>query len=115
MRKIAHEELVREHRPDAIKERLKHSTASRHTSDAVLGGIDGCVTTFAIVSGAVGANFSPAVVLVLGCANLIADGFSMAISNYEAIKAQQEFKESGDSKVKLESKGLPELLVTLVS
>lgn len=93
MTTTAHEELLREHRPDAIQERLKQSAPSQHISDAVLGGIDGCVTTFAIVSGAVGAGFSPSVALVLGCANLIADGFSMAISNYESIKARREFKE----------------------
>ncbi len=59
-------------------------------SDAVLGGIDGCVTTFALVSGAVGAGFSATVAVVLGLANLLADGFSMAVSNYEAIRAQGE-------------------------
>jgi len=93
MKKAVHEELLREHHPKAIEERLKRSARSQNVSDAVLGGIDGCVTTFAVVSGAVGAGFSPSVALVLGCANLIADGFSMAVSNYESIKTQQEFKE----------------------
>ena len=94
MKKNKHEELIREHRPEAIKERLNRLTKPNIISDAVLGGIDGCVTTFAVVSGAVGAGFSSTVALVLGFANLIADGFSMAISNYESIKAQQEFTES---------------------
>lgn len=58
--------------------------------DAVLGGIDGCVTTFAVVSGAVGAGFSAAVVIILGFANLLADGFSMAVSNYLNTKSQLE-------------------------
>lgn len=91
--KNRHEELVREHFPEAIRERLSHSIRPSVISDAVLGGIDGCVTTFAVVSGAVGAGFSATVALVLGFANLIADGFSMAVSNYESIKAQQEFAE----------------------
>lgn len=58
--------------------------------DAVLGGIDGCVTTFAVVAGAVGANFSATVVIILGFANLLADGFSMAVSNYLNTKSQRE-------------------------
>lgn len=59
----------------------------------MLGGIDGCVTTFAIVAGAVGAGLSAPVALILGFANLFADGFSMAVSNYESIKAQDELRE----------------------
>jgi VIT1/CCC1 family predicted Fe2+/Mn2+ transporter len=94
MKKSKQEELIREHHPTAIKERLDRLTKPSLISDAVLGGIDGCVTTFAVVSGTLGAGFSASVALVLGFANLIADGFSMAISNYESIKAQQEFTES---------------------
>ncbi len=94
MRKHDHESLVNEHKAEAIDARLSKSAKPSLFSDAVLGGIDGCVTTFAIVSGTVGAGFSASVALVLGVANLLADGFSMAISNYEAIKAQQEFTES---------------------
>ncbi len=91
MKKNSYEELLKEHRPEVIEKRLKHSAKSQNISDAVLGGIDGCVTTFAVVSGAVGAGFPSSVALVLGFANLFADGFSMAISNYESIRAQQEF------------------------
>ncbi|WP_459782554.1 VIT1/CCC1 transporter family protein, partial [Photobacterium sp. R1] len=77
-----------------IRERLKIPAKENIASDVVLGGIDGCVTTFAVVSGVVGAGFSPVVALVLGFANLIADGFSMAVSNYESIKTQGEFIKS---------------------
>ncbi|MGD8674069.1 MAG: hypothetical protein PVH86_12160, partial [Thiogranum sp.] len=70
MKKDRHEQLLREHHPDAIKDRLSRSPVSQNVSDAVLGGIDGCVTTFAVVSGAVGAGFSASVALVLGFANL---------------------------------------------
>jgi VIT1/CCC1 family predicted Fe2+/Mn2+ transporter len=48
------------------------------------------VTTFAVVAGAVGAGFSGLVIVVLGFANLLADGFSMAISNYQGTKSQLE-------------------------
>lgn len=88
------EKLSQEHSPEVIREKLKSPAKENAASDAVLGGIDGCVTTFAVVSGVVGAGFSPSVALVLGFANLIADGFSMAISNYESIKTTGEFIQS---------------------
>lgn len=91
MKQSSHEVLESQHRPEAIAQRLKGTPQSQNISDAVLGGIDGCVTTFAVVSGAFGAGFSPQIALVLGFANLIADGFSMAVSNYEASKAQADF------------------------
>lgn len=83
--------LARQHRPGAIRARLRRATTPSYWSDAVLGGIDGCVTTFAVVAGAVGAGLSAGVAIVLGLANLVADGFSMAVSNYEssALQAQQ--------------------------
>ena len=84
-------ELLREHHPDAIRRRLKHPAKSQNISDAVLGGIDGCVTTFAVVSSVVGAGLPASIALILGFANLIADGFSMAVSNYESVKADSEY------------------------
>lgn len=93
MKKNTHAELLREHRPEEIKKRLKDGGTPQNISDAVLGGIDGCVTTFAVVAGVIGAGFSSIVAVVLGFANLLADGFSMAVSNYEAGKAHQDFIE----------------------
>ncbi len=58
--------------------------------DAVYGGIDGAVTTFAIVAGVEGAGFDQQVIVVLGIANVLADGFSMAASNYSGIRADSE-------------------------
>ena len=57
----------------------------------VFGAIDGTVTTFAVVAGAIGASLSPSVVLILGFANLLADGFSMSIGNYLATKTRHEY------------------------
>jgi len=94
MNQARDEELSEEHRPEVIRRKLQRPARENVASDAVLGGIDGCVTTFAVVSGVVGAGFSPSVALVLGFANLIADGFSMAISNYESIKTTGEFIQS---------------------
>jgi VIT1/CCC1 family predicted Fe2+/Mn2+ transporter len=61
--------------------------------DFVYGATDGAVTTFAIVAGVVGASLSPSIVLILGFANLLADGFSMAVGNYLATKTQREYIE----------------------
>jgi VIT1/CCC1 family predicted Fe2+/Mn2+ transporter len=55
--------------------------------DWVYGGIDGVVTTFAVAAGAVGAEMAGRVVIILGLANLLADGFSMAAGNYSGTKA----------------------------
>ncbi|MBN8429737.1 VIT1/CCC1 transporter family protein [Microbulbifer salipaludis] len=87
-------QLQREHQPDNIARRLAMPPRPERLSDMVLGGIDGCITTFAIAAGAFGAGFSPLVVLVMGMANLLADGISMAVSNYEAVNAQQRFVEN---------------------
>jgi vacuolar iron transporter family protein len=56
----------------------------------VYGGIDGCVTTFAVVSGAVGANLDSSIIIILGFANLLADGFSMSVGAYLSAKAEQD-------------------------
>ncbi|PMR71396.1 VIT1/CCC1 transporter family protein [Halomonas heilongjiangensis] len=82
--------LDHDHHPEAIRRRLNTPQRAETVPDAILGGIDGCVTTFAVVSAAFGAGFSASVALVLGFANLLADGFSMAVSNYESIQAQRD-------------------------
>lgn len=53
-----------------------------YIKDLVYGASDGIITTFAIVTGSLGANLPPSVILILGFANLIADGFSMGASNF---------------------------------
>ena len=58
--------------------------------DAVFGAIDGAVTTFAVVAGAVGAALPSGVVIILGLANLFADGLSMAVSNYLGTRADHQ-------------------------
>ncbi len=61
-----------------------------YLSEFVYGGIDGAVTTFAVVAGATGARFDIKILLVLGFANLIADGFSMGVGSYLSTKSEQE-------------------------
>jgi vacuolar iron transporter family protein len=61
--------------------------------DFVYGAVDGSVTTFAVVAGVIGAELSPSIVLILGFANLFADGFSMAVGNYLSSKTRVEYIE----------------------
>ena len=56
----------------------------------VYGGMDGAVTTFAVVTGAAGANLSARIILILGFANVLADGFSMAVGSYLSEKSEQD-------------------------
>ncbi len=64
-----------------------------YLGETVYGGIDGIVTTFAIVAGSVGAGLSSKIILVLGFANLIADGFSMGVGAYLSAKSEKELYE----------------------
>jgi VIT1/CCC1 family predicted Fe2+/Mn2+ transporter len=59
----------------------------------VYGGIDGAITTFAVVAGVAGAELATTVVIILGGANLVADGFSMAVSNFLGSRAERQERE----------------------
>jgi VIT1/CCC1 family predicted Fe2+/Mn2+ transporter len=85
MRKFEHG-----HDSASIRRRLAASPPVSYLRDWIYGGIDGAVTTFAIVAGAVGADLSPRVVLILGVANLVGDGFSMAAGNFSGTKAERD-------------------------
>lgn len=61
-----------------------------YLSEFVYGGIDGSVTTFAVVAGSVGAGLDSAVIIILGFANLIADGFSMSVGAFLSTKSEHE-------------------------
>jgi VIT1/CCC1 family predicted Fe2+/Mn2+ transporter len=78
------------HNPRDIAKRLKQGPHVSYLRDWVYGGIDGTVTTFAVVAGVVGADLSTKALLILGAANLFADGFSMAAANFTGTKAEME-------------------------
>jgi VIT1/CCC1 family predicted Fe2+/Mn2+ transporter len=80
--------LAVQHQVEAIAARLAGARKHSYLGDAVLGAIDGCVTTFAVVAGAAGASLPSSIAIILGFANLIADGFSMAVSNYQRAKSE---------------------------
>lgn len=85
--------LAREHTPAAVRERLSGGPAESYLRDFVYGAVDGTITTFAVVAGVAGAGLSAGVVIVLGLANLFADGFSMAVGNYLGTKADSQRRE----------------------
>jgi len=82
--------LEHSHTPQAIRDRLARGPRTSYLRDWIYGGIDGTVTTFAIVAGVVGAHLSASILLILGFANLLADGFAMAASNYSGTKSERE-------------------------
>lgn len=84
---------VAEHQPDAIRRRLEAGRDHSYLKDFVYGAIDGAVTTFAVVSGVAGANLSAGIVIVLGMANLVGDGFSMAASNFLGARADEQLRD----------------------
>lgn len=73
------------HQPKSVFNRFQD-----YLGEFVYGGIDGSVTTFAVVAGAAGAELSSAIVLILGFANLLADGLSMSIGAYLATKTERQ-------------------------
>lgn len=85
--------IEHDHHPDAIRSRLADGPPAIYLKDWIYGGIDGAVTTFAVVSGVMGARLSTTIVVILGLANLLADGFSMAAGNYSGTKAEQNLRD----------------------
>lgn len=81
------------HTRENIRQRLQNNASHSYLKDFVYGAVDGTVTTFAVVSGVAGAQLSPTIVIIMGLANLIADGFSMAVSNYLGTRTENQLLE----------------------
>ena len=75
--------------PAGHEPRTHHGLAHHYLRDLVYGAIDGIITTFAVVAGVAGAELSARTVLILGVANLLADGFSMGAGNYLGIRSEE--------------------------
>jgi VIT1/CCC1 family predicted Fe2+/Mn2+ transporter len=73
--------------------------ARHYVREIVYGANDGIITTFAVVAGVAGGGLAPHVVLIIGAANIVADGLSMAVGNYLSISSHESV---------LEAQGLPE-------
>jgi VIT1/CCC1 family predicted Fe2+/Mn2+ transporter len=85
--------IEEEHTPDAIRTRLAGGPEDSTLRDFVYGAVDGIVTTFAVVAGVAGAGLATRIVLILGAANLAADGFSMAASNFLGTRSEGQRRE----------------------
>jgi hypothetical protein len=73
-------------------EAMMHSrTAGKYIGDVVYGANDGIITTFAVIAGSAGASLSHSVIIILGFANLVADGISMGASNYLGGKSEKDY------------------------
>lgn len=79
-----------------------------YLGEFVYGGIDGCVTTFAVVAGSVGAGLSSNVIIILGFANLLADGFSMSIGAYLSSRSRLDNYHKYRKQEYLEVEDMPE-------
>ena len=95
--------------------RIAHAAGERHggasdqyIGNMVYGGLDGIITTFAVVSGVAGANLGSNIVLILGLANLLADGFSMAVGAYLSSKSEQEYYQRERAREQWEVEHLPD-------
>ncbi len=75
-----------------VPERIHRISRGKYIGDLVYGSNDGIVTTFAVVSGAAGAFISPGIIIILGLANLIADGISMGVSSYLSTRSRLDFQ-----------------------
>lgn len=86
-------QLAAEHDHRAIARRLAAGPTPNYLREAVYGAVDGTVTTFAVVAATAGAGLSSSVAVVLGVANLLADGFSMAVSAFLALRSEAQRRE----------------------
>ncbi len=97
---------IEAHRKTAPEE---HQQAhGQYIKSAVYGGLDGIITTFAVVAGVAGAQLSSGVVLILGFANLLADGLSMAIGDYLSTKSELEYQQAERKREMWEVEHFPE-------
>ena len=85
------ESMKKAHSKDQIHNEPHKKERGRYLGDFVYGALDGIITTFAVVSGVEGARLSPSIILILGFANLFADGVSMAVGNYLSNKSELEY------------------------
>lgn len=82
--------LEHQHDIESVRARIDAPVNAAWLRDSVYGAIDGAVTTFAIVASVAGAGLDKRIILALGLANVLADGFSMSAANYSGTKAERD-------------------------
>jgi vacuolar iron transporter family protein len=82
-----------------IEPRTPLEIGRHYVRELIYGANDGVITTFAVVAGVAGGGLPLRAVLIVGAANMLADGLSMAVGNYLSIRAHESV---------LEAQGLPE-------
>lgn len=96
------------HSPEAIRKRLNDQPNQSYLKDFIYGAIDGAVTTFAVVASVAATGLSSGVVIILGFANLLADGFSMAAGNFLGTRAELQARDRARREEELEIDTHPE-------
>lgn len=109
----AREAFKKKDKKALVKAHSKHKEihdngSGKYLKSWVYGGVDGIITTFAVVAGVAGAALNVNIILILGFANLIADGISMAIGDYLSTKSQNEYYEIERKRESWELKNHPE-------
>jgi VIT1/CCC1 family predicted Fe2+/Mn2+ transporter len=97
-----------ENQESSYHSNLEFNRIQKYLGEFVYGGIDGSVTTFAVVAGAVGAGLSSSIILILGFANLFADGLSMSIGAFLASRTEKENYEKHKAIELWEVENIPE-------
>lgn len=84
-----------DHEPRDLKALVQH-----YLKDLIYGANDGIITTFAVVAGVAGASLEARIVLILGFANLLADGFSMGASNFLSIRSDEAVRRTAGKRIR---------------
>ena len=100
--------LEHSHEPEAIAKRVNAKTEHSYLRDFVFGAIDGTVTTFAVVSGVAGAGLDTTIVIILGLANLLGDGFSMAAGNFLGTRTEFQLRQKARAMERRHIRKIPE-------
>lgn len=87
---------------------LHDTGAGEYIKAIVFGGLDGIITTFAVVASAAGAGLSTDIILVMGFSNLFADGVSMGFGEYLSGDAEMQFAKQEHAREKWEMENNPQ-------